>query len=145
MITVPADALAADGARPSACTVLTGKINLFSFKYPWLSMIPFDLWGLDDVAPNSWQDLKKYYSTSSVNVCHCSYRVANLCLKILYSMLMILWFHKVWHHTKVCCLINSLRPEANDWYYKKMLKKPQNFHLIYMMLLNTHWNFASIC
>ena len=39
VITVPADALAPNGARPSAGTVLTEKLAMFSLKFHWLSMI----------------------------------------------------------------------------------------------------------
>ena len=34
-----ADGLAPDGARPSAVTVLTTKFDIFSFMFPWISMI----------------------------------------------------------------------------------------------------------
>ena len=40
-VTVPADALTPIGCRPSAATMLTAKLDTFSYKFCWLSMIPW--------------------------------------------------------------------------------------------------------
>ena len=42
VITVPADVLAPNGARPSPGTVLTENLDMFSFKFRCLLMIPRD-------------------------------------------------------------------------------------------------------
>ena len=41
MITVPADGLAPNAARPSAATVMSEKLDLFSFAFYWLSVVLF--------------------------------------------------------------------------------------------------------
>ena len=50
-ITVPADGLAPDGARPSAGTVLSERSGMFLFLwwFHWISMILCNVIGLDDV------------------------------------------------------------------------------------------------
>ena len=45
VITAPADDLAPNDARSSAGTVLAGKLDRFSFKLPWLSMIMWHNYG----------------------------------------------------------------------------------------------------
>ena len=45
IITVSADVLAPNGARPSADTVLTEKWDTLSFKFRWLSMILLHVYG----------------------------------------------------------------------------------------------------
>ena len=42
-ITVSADVLAPNSARPSASTELTEKLDMFSFRFLWLPMIPYHL------------------------------------------------------------------------------------------------------
>ena len=59
------------GARSSAGRMLTGKIDIHSSKFQWLSRIPNHLWKLDDIIQNGQRDLKKLHGTSSVNIsCH---------------------------------------------------------------------------
>ena len=55
----------ADGARPSAGTVLTEKkIDIFSSKFFWLSLMPYS-W-TENIIQNDWQDLVIYYGTQRV-------------------------------------------------------------------------------
>ena len=49
VITVSADALAPNGARPSAGTVLTEKLDMFSPKFLRLLVIPYNHNGPDDI------------------------------------------------------------------------------------------------
>ena len=52
IIAVRVNAPALEGARPSAGTVLTEKLNMFPSIFHWLSMIAYHIYGLDDVIHN---------------------------------------------------------------------------------------------
>ena len=45
VITLPAYDLAPNGARPSADTVLTDKLYVFSLKFFWLLLVPLHFYG----------------------------------------------------------------------------------------------------
>ena len=49
LIIMPADGLAPWGARASAGTVITWKLNIFPFKVFSLPMIVYHLYGLNDI------------------------------------------------------------------------------------------------
>ena len=49
VITVPADGLAPNGARPTAGTVLITKLVMIFTKFLWISVIPNNLCGPSDV------------------------------------------------------------------------------------------------
>ena len=57
VITVLADGLAPNGARPSASTVLTKILDIFSSKFLQLRMILYDLYGQYDDLQNASQKL----------------------------------------------------------------------------------------
>ena len=52
IIAVRVNAPALEGARPSAGTVLTEKLNMFPSIFLWLSMISYHIYGLDDIIQN---------------------------------------------------------------------------------------------
>ena len=63
---VPADALAPNGARPSAGTWLTTKLCMFYSKFPSLTwFLTASLWS-NVIIQNFWQDLDKSDGTTSV-------------------------------------------------------------------------------
>ena len=63
VITVPVDAPASNGARPSAHTGLTRKLHVFSAKFLSLSTISNHLCRLNDVIKYGRRDLAKYSGT----------------------------------------------------------------------------------
>ena len=55
LITVPADVLPPNAARPSADTVMTILVHMFCSKCIWLSMITYHLIGPDDIMKTALQ------------------------------------------------------------------------------------------
>ena len=55
------------GARPSIDIVLKERLDMFISMFLRLSMIPYDLYGYDDVIQNDQRDLEKSRGTWSVN------------------------------------------------------------------------------
>ena len=55
LITVPADVLPPNAARPSADRVMTIQVHMFCSKYIWLSMITYHLIGPDDIMKTALQ------------------------------------------------------------------------------------------
>ena len=63
--TMPADALAPDGARPSAGIVLTTKLERFSSTFPRLSLFRIPVLSPDEVIQNGRRNLEKFRGTST--------------------------------------------------------------------------------
>ena len=65
VITAAADALAPNGARTSAATVLI-KLDMLSSKFLWIPEFPCYLCWPNDWTPNGQWDLSKFHGLSSV-------------------------------------------------------------------------------
>ena len=68
IITVSADTIAPNRARPSAGTVLTEKLYMFAFKFCWLSMILCYFCGPDVVIQNGCWNPAKSHGTLRVDM-----------------------------------------------------------------------------
>ena len=67
IITVPADGLAPNGARPSAGTVLTIKLDVSSYTFLWLWLFQMTFYQADDIVQNARQILQKPHVSLSIN------------------------------------------------------------------------------